>query len=174
MTAWRSRTRFGPGNDNNDDNNEDNQAVAAGNDHVLDQSTSGVGRSAVAPAPPSCRRSIADDDGTSSTGCHSKSDAATFLRFSASAASWPHRQRRARPTHKLHAPQLGKEAPRAARRNSRQRRRASPVADNRSTPASEAKEGVRPSRWLSESWSQDSCSSSLVCRSAPSVINPSR
>ena len=48
------------------------------------------------------------------------------------------------------------DATRTAKRNFCRRRRASPVADNRSTPALEAKEGVQPSRWTSESQSRAS------------------
>jgi hypothetical protein len=51
----------------------------------MSQSTSCVGRSAV--APPSRRCSIADDYDTSSTGYHSERDATMFLRFSAHVAS---------------------------------------------------------------------------------------
>jgi hypothetical protein len=78
----RSGTGFGPKDD------ENNQAAAADEDHVLSQSMSCVGhsRSTVAP-PPSHRRSFADDNDISSTGCHSERDAAMFLRFSAHAAS---------------------------------------------------------------------------------------
>jgi hypothetical protein len=177
--ARRSRTGFGPDDDDDDDN--DDQAAAAGEDHVLDRSASGVGRSAVAPAPPSRRRSIADDGGASSPGCRIESDATAFLRFSARAASWRRLRRPlddaapGPPTNRTHPSSARRHrAPRAARRNSRRRRSASPAADNRSTPASEAREGVRPSRWSSESWSRASRSSSLARRSAPPAIDPSR